>query len=257
MDYAAECFQARRLQTAREHATIRRLRKEPANPPDGHFRLVSLPTRNRPVRYLFKKIYRPECTKRRAVAAEWHFMAQPPKTSEEAIVAATIAIIEQQGIDHLSVRAVARKLGLAPNALYYHFRQRKMLEAAVATHGMRRMNAVMKKTAARLRGEEAIRRACRAYLRYGRSHPAIYAMLMKKYPEVPGLLAERENFREGALRLLAGLGDRQTAGRASLALWALLHGLVQLEAEGLLARRELTAGASFGVSALMAGLSSS
>jgi AcrR family transcriptional regulator len=184
-------------------------------------------------------------------------MANPPKTSEEAIVAATIEIIEQQGTESLSVRAVARKLGLAPNALYYRFRKRKMLEAAVAAQGMRGINAVLKKTAARLRGEEAIRRACRSYLRYGRSHPAVYAMLMKKYPEAPGLLAEREGFREGLARLLASLGDQPAASEAGFALWALLHGLVELEAEGLLEPLESAAGASYGVAALMAGLSRS
>jgi hypothetical protein len=131
-----------------------------------------------------------------------------------------------------------------------------MLEAAVAAQGMRRINAVLKKTAARLQGEEAVRRVCRSYLRYGRSHPAVYAMLMKKYPEIPGLLAEREGFREASVRLLAGLGD-QRAPQASVALWALLHGLVELEAEGLVEARELTAGASFGIAALMAGLSRS
>ena len=62
-------------------------------------------------------------------------MAHPAKTSEEAIVAATVEIIEDRGMEHLSVRAVARNLGLAPNALYYHFPERKALEAAVAAEG--------------------------------------------------------------------------------------------------------------------------
>jgi AcrR family transcriptional regulator len=182
-------------------------------------------------------------------------MAHPAKTSEEAIVAATIEIIEHGGMEHLSVRAVARKLGLAPNALYYRFPERKVLEAAVAAEGMRRIKAALGKTVARLQGEDPVRRACRAYLRFGRSHPAVYAMMMKKYPEVPGLLAEREGFRKVSVSLFADLGDRRAAAKASSALWALLHGLVELEMGGLLEPRELSAAASFGVSAMMAGLS--
>ena len=69
------------------------------------------------------------------------------------------------------------------------------------------------------------------------------------------MLAEREGFREVSLKLFAGLGDRRAASQANLALWALLHGLVELEREGLLQPRELSAGVSFGVAALMAGLS--
>jgi len=182
-------------------------------------------------------------------------MAQPAKTSEEAIVAATVEIIEHRGLEHLSVRAVARELGLAPNALYYRFPARRVLEAAVAAEGMRRLNAVLRKTVARLQGEDAVRRACRAYLRFGRSHPAVYAMMMKKYPEAPGLLAEREGFREVSVSLFASLVDRRAASKASSALWALLHGFVELEMEGLLKPRELSVDASLGVSALIAGLS--
>jgi|SRR5271157_2579695 len=182
-------------------------------------------------------------------------MPYPAKTSEEAIVAATVAIIEERGVEGLSVRAVATRLGLAPNALYYHFPERKMLEAAVAARGMRRINAALRKIVARLRGEDAVRRACRSYLRFARSHPAVYAVMMRKYPDVPGLLAEREGFREVSKTLLAGLGERRAASKANIALWALLHGLIELEREGLLEPIELSAGASFGVSALMAGLS--
>ncbi|MBZ5620370.1 MAG: TetR/AcrR family transcriptional regulator [Acidobacteriia bacterium] len=182
-------------------------------------------------------------------------MAHPAKTSEAAIIAATVEIIEQRGVEHLSMRAVAKKLGLAPNALYYRFPERKMLEAAVATEGKRRINAVLKKTVARLQGEDAVRRACSAYLRFGRSHPAVYAMMMKGYPQVQELLAERESFREVSLSLFAGVGDQRAASQARFALWALLHGFVELEREGLLEPHEVSAGASFGVTALMAGLS--
>jgi len=184
-------------------------------------------------------------------------MAHPAKTSEAAIVAATVEIIERQGIEQLSVRAVARKLGLAPNALYYRFPERKILEAAAAAEGMRRINVALNKAIARFEGEDAVHRACRAYLRFGHSHPAVYAMMMKKYPEAPGLLAEREGFREVSVGLFAGLADQRAASMASAALWALLHGLVELEIGGLLKPRELSADAAFGASALMAGLSGS
>jgi len=183
-------------------------------------------------------------------------MANPAKTSAEAIVAATVSIIEHYGIEHLSVRAVARDLGLAPNALYYRFPARSTLEAAVAADGMRRLNAVLRKRVSGLEGEDAIRRACRAYLRFGRSHPAVYAMMMKKYPEASGLLAEREDFRDVSVSLFASLVDRRAASKASSAFWALLHGFVELEIAGLLTARELSVDASLAVSALIAGLSS-
>jgi len=59
-------------------------------------------------------------------------VANPRKTSRKAILAAAVEIVERDGTETLSMRAVARRLGLAPNALYYYFRDRKALEAAVA-----------------------------------------------------------------------------------------------------------------------------
>jgi AcrR family transcriptional regulator len=159
------------------------------------------------------------------------------------------------GQETLSMRAVARKLGLAPNALYYYFPDRKTLEAAVAAEGTRRIHAVLKKAAARSQGASGVRAVCRAYLRFARSNPALYAMMMRAYPGVPELAAARADLRRFTLELFAGHTDPATAGKASFAAWSLLHGLVVLERGGLL-EAKLSADAWFAISALLSGLSS-
>ena len=58
-------------------------------------------------------------------------MPQPPKTSESEIVAAALTLLETKGLDGLSMRAIARRLGLAPNALYHRFPSRGALEDAL------------------------------------------------------------------------------------------------------------------------------
>jgi AcrR family transcriptional regulator len=178
----------------------------------------------------------------------------PSKTSREAIVAAAVELVDQGPTEDLSMRAVARKLGLAPNALYYYFRDRKALEAAVAAEGIRRMHAVLKR-AARPRGPGGLRRTCHSYLRFARSHPALYAVMMKKHPDVPELVAARRGFREFSQELFAGFGNPPAASKANFAPWALLHGLVALEREGLLDDSALPADAALVISALLAGLS--
>ena len=184
-----------------------------------------------------------------------YLMPHPSKTSREAIVAAALETIEEGPNEDLSMRAVARRLGLAPNALYYYFRDRRMLEAAVAAEGIRRIHAVLKKAAAGPQGPDAVRRTCHSYLRFARSHPALYAMMMRKHPDVPELVAARRGFREFSQELFAGIGDPQAASKANFASWALLHGLVVLEREGLLANSELPTDASLVISALLAGMS--
>jgi AcrR family transcriptional regulator len=179
----------------------------------------------------------------------------PSKTSREAIVAAAVEIVDESPNEDLSMRAVARRLGLAPNALYYYFRNRRMLEAAVAAEGIRHIHAVLKKAAAGPHGPGSVRRTCHSYVRFARSHPALYAMMMRKHPDVPELVAARRCFREFSRGVFAGIGNQQAASMADFASWALLHGLVVLEREGLLANSELPTDASLVIAALLAGLS--
>ena len=178
----------------------------------------------------------------------------PSKTSRGAIIAAAVEIVDQDGAEDLSMRAVARKLRLAPNALYYYFRDRKTLEAAVAAEGIRRIHAALKKAAAGPQGAGAVRRVCRSYLRFARSHPALYAAMMRKHPDIPELVAARGDFREFSKGLFAGIGDPRAASKANFACWALLHGLVVLERDGLLESPEPLADESRAISALLAGL---
>jgi AcrR family transcriptional regulator len=182
-------------------------------------------------------------------------MPHPSKTSRKAIVAATLEMVDRGGTEDLSMRAVARKLGLAPNALYYYFPNRKTLEAAVAAEGIRRIHAALKRPAAGPPGADAVRRTCRSYLRFARAHPALYAMMMKKHPDCPELLAARAGFRDLLVSLFESIGKPRAASKANFASWALLHGLAVLERDSLLERSELPANASLAISALLAGLS--
>ena len=169
-------------------------------------------------------------------------------------MAAAMETIEEGQTEDVSMRAVARRLGLAPNALYYYFRDRKTLEAAVAAEGVRRMHAVLKKAAAGQQGPGLLRRTCRSYVRFARAHPTLYAVVMRKHSEVSGLEAARRGFRDFLHGLFAGGGNPRADSKANFAPWAMLHGLVALEREGLLEDSELPADASMVISALLTGL---
>jgi AcrR family transcriptional regulator len=155
----------------------------------------------------------------------------PRKTSRKAIVAAAVEIIERDRTETLSMRAVARRLGLAPNALYNYFPDRKRLEAALAAEGMRRLHAALKRAIKGAAGAEAVRRCCRAYLRFARSRPALYAMTMKRSLDAPGSLVVKADLRDFFRALFASLEDPRLAKAAAFAAWALLHGMIVLDNE--------------------------
>ncbi|MGG5891157.1 TetR/AcrR family transcriptional regulator [Falsiroseomonas sp. HC035] len=59
----------------------------------------------------------------------------------EALVAATIEIIEERGVEQVSVREAARRAGVSPGAPFRHFATKTALMTAVAEQAMDRLKA--------------------------------------------------------------------------------------------------------------------
>jgi TetR/AcrR family tetracycline transcriptional repressor len=58
-------------------------------------------------------------------------MPQPSRTDRRAIVAAAIEVLDDRGLDGLSLHAIAARLGIAQPALYHHFDSKADLISAV------------------------------------------------------------------------------------------------------------------------------
>lgn len=59
----------------------------------------------------------------------------------DALVSATVAIIEERGVEHVSVREAARRVGVSPGAPFRHFATKTALMTAVAEQAMNRLKA--------------------------------------------------------------------------------------------------------------------
>lgn len=57
----------------------------------------------------------------------------------EELVAATVAIIEERGVENVSVREAAKRAGVSPGAPFRHFRSKTALMTAVAEQAMSRL----------------------------------------------------------------------------------------------------------------------
>ena len=58
-------------------------------------------------------------------------MPQPRRTDRAAIVSAAIEVLDENGLDGLSLRAIAARLGVQQPALYHHVASKADLLAAV------------------------------------------------------------------------------------------------------------------------------
>src|SRR6185436_10609308 len=137
-------------------------------------------------------------------------------------------ILEKEGLEALSLRAVARRAGVSHNAPYRHFAEREALLAALAAEGFERLGAAQRKA-----GEAGGLRAMgEAYVRFALEHPQRFRLMFGGQISI----ARHARLREVATRTFAGLSgalsarvpEAQGARDASIAAWALVHGLALL-----------------------------
>lgn len=123
-----------------------------------------------------------------------------------ALIAAASAIIAESGIDALSVRDVARRVGVSPGAPFRHFATRDALLAAVAEQAMERLtNAV---EAGQLTSDddplEQIRRIGLAYIEWATGNPTHFAVVSQRslVPLRDGSRSRNDAIRDRMLALL-------------------------------------------------------
>lgn len=137
--------------------------------------------------------------------------------------------------EDLSLRAVAREVGVAHRALFNHFPDRAAFEAALAARGFARL-------ARALREAGSGRAFLEAYVGFALAHAALYDLMMSQsYAAFEGHGALRAAADEAIAASLARLApharDAEEGRRIVMRLWMLAHGGVGLHRSGVLRRR--------------------
>ena len=137
-------------------------------------------------------------------------------------------ILEKEGVESLSLRAVARRAGVSHNAPYRHFPEREGLLAALAKEGFERLGAAQREAAEK----GGLRAMGEAYVLFALEHPQRFRLMFGGQISI----ARHAGLREVATKTFAGLSgalaarvpEVQGARDASIAAWALVHGLALL-----------------------------
>jgi AcrR family transcriptional regulator len=103
----------------------------------------------------------------------------PARTSRIRIVEAARALLEEGGIDAVTMATVARRVGVQPPSLYKHVRDRAALLDAVAADAAEELGRTMTATAARAGTDPAARVAAlaHAYRSFAHRSPRSAAVL--------------------------------------------------------------------------------
>jgi AcrR family transcriptional regulator len=170
------------------------------------------------------------------------------------IVDGALALIEREGTDEaVTLRAVAREVGIAAPSIYAHFEDRSAIMLAVVARVFDELTAAISSQVAGA-GDDPVEQlvaGCEAYVAFGLERPARYRVLFsERRPDsasnwrdycrpvalVPGTSPVLEFGAESFALLVNALATCIAAGRSestdafadSTAIWVALHGTVSL-----------------------------
>jgi AcrR family transcriptional regulator len=153
-----------------------------------------------------------------------------------ALIHAALEMLEQDGAAGLSLRAVAKAVGVSEAAPYHHFADKEALERALAAEGFGRLtDRLTGALTAAGPGEDLLRLAA-AYVGFALDARGLFR-LMGRLPLDRAQHDELAALSEGTLaplaaavarRMLPWGADADIVGFAALALWTQLHGLAEI-----------------------------
>lgn len=157
--------------------------------------------------------------------------------TERAIVEAALGLVAEGGIEGLSMRQVATRVGLTAAALYRYFANKEALVKAVVATAFRRFEATLQAAAARHpRGSlERLHALGEAYVRFALEHEPYFRVLFVIQHEAPQALEDlphgggyallRETIEEA---MAYGHLRQANPDLMALYLWSVVQGIVSI-----------------------------
>lgn len=159
-----------------------------------------------------------------------------------AIIEATLALVDEQGVNAVSVREIAKRLGVSPGAPFRHFANKKTLLTAVATEAMESFSAAIHeelRASSNATPAGALRAIGHGYLKWALGNRAQFAIISNReeidFLEAPQL----HTLSEGVMQLMnphiqglfAGSTEEELVAK-KLVCRALVYGLARMAVDG-------------------------
>lgn len=163
----------------------------------------------------------------------------------QALLEAARGLINEAGVEKLTLREIARRAGVTTGAPYHHFADKAELVYALARQSLEELDHVSQVA---LEGvvepREQLRAIGVAYVLYAVDHPAEFRLMFRPEMGAPFDFADPETapvFRilirvVAACRAAAGVVGDEGLDAAAISAWSLVHGLAALLVDGPLNR---------------------
>lgn len=157
-----------------------------------------------------------------------------------ALVAAGQSVLNERGADEVSLREIARAVGVSATAVYRHFPDKEALLRELCTAGGRALAqqqmAAMQAAGGGRAGLEAVGKT---YVRFAIANPTLFRMMMKRQSATDFFAATGYGDESGLDILRQNIADLSPAGTSeaqlgvsALRAWSIVHGLAMLMLDG-------------------------
>ncbi|HEY7484574.1 MAG TPA: TetR/AcrR family transcriptional regulator [Streptosporangiaceae bacterium] len=160
-------------------------------------------------------------------------------STRDALVVAAADLMDEGGLEAVTLREVGHRAGVSHNAPYKHFADKEALLAAVAARELTRRGETIAKTVAGPRSPEAaIREMVHGYVAWALAHPVRFKLVYGAWSKGSEELAAAAHAARG--RMVDAVAAAQRSGglpdgdpeRVTALLLALAHGAVDLALAG-------------------------
>jgi AcrR family transcriptional regulator len=158
--------------------------------------------------------------------AEFGGMVVPLTARAQEIVAVARRILEERGIEAMSMREIAAELGVAAPSLYKHLPDKQALVNAMLADALREQGDLYHATMTP--GEDPLITVMSVYRQWALDHPALHRLNMSAPLDRGPHVRSAELY--GSVAVLDAAGGDPVA---AVSIWAFGHGLVDLELKGL------------------------
>lgn len=183
---------------------------------------------------------------------------------KEELISAALSLLDEEGLEGVGIRQIARRVGVAHSAPANHFKNKQALFTALATQCFADLKCqLVEQVTPSTDLSIAVHAVCQCLLNYALSSPHRYSLMWRQDcvdAENVELQAEMEAVYQHLLAVLdshKGSVQVDIESRA-IAIWSLIHGYVSLRLDGNLGQgRDEVSGADRSeaiVSVLLKGL---
>lgn len=154
-----------------------------------------------------------------------------------ALVAAGLEELKTTDISDISLRQLARQVGVSATAVYRHFPDKNALMQALAQAGIDQMAQWQARAAKGAQESEAFAATGRAYVRWALANPALFRLAFGQCDQIgPSVFGNNEAARMLRSHAQHLTGSEAGAQRLMIQAWAVVHGLAMLMLDGQLPR---------------------